>query len=95
VKRPSDAAIVKSDHKPLSAAYHEFDGDGLPTVQARRGGYDVNHYHRCDETRAASRETTVLDSLARKRQVGDLLACRVLKGRHRPAQMPRLRRSVR
>jgi len=40
---------VNSDHTPLSAAYYEFDGDGLPTVQARRGDYDVNHYYTYDD----------------------------------------------
>ena len=49
---------MKSDHTPLSAAYYEFDGDGLPTVQARRGDYDVNHYYAYDDARAASREAT-------------------------------------
>jgi len=63
---------VKSDHTPLSAAYYEFDGDGLPTVharrefdgdglptvQARRGDYDVNHYYTFEDARAASRGAT-------------------------------------
>jgi len=47
--RQTSILNVKSDNTPLSAAYYEFDGDGLPTVQARRGDYDVNHYYTYDD----------------------------------------------
>jgi len=47
--RQTSILNVKSDHTPVSAAYHEFDGDGLPAVQARRGDYDVNRCYTYDD----------------------------------------------
>lgn len=41
--RQTSILNVESDMTPISATYCEWNEDGLPTVQRRRGDYDVDH----------------------------------------------------
>jgi len=69
------------------------DSLGVPTVQARRGDYDVNHYYTYEDARAAGRGATALYSLGRKPQVGRGPVRRVPTGRHCSGPMPPLQGS--
>lgn len=47
--RQTSILNVESDMTPISATYYEWNEDGLPTRQRRRGDYDVDHEYVYDD----------------------------------------------